>query len=350
MGIAMRTKADGRGIPMHWTRGRLCVTIEFGLAGTGQPIGDGMNIDHLREFTYLAETLSFAATARHFFIGASVLSKHIAAMEDDLKVKLFNRDSRKVSLTPDGEAFYQDIVAVVDSYDRALANLEARRGNADLHLRVGYLRGAARPFLPTFVQFMEREHPEVDVDLRCMEYGELIRAHRSHNVDLIFNMDFDPEATDACDFASIYQDRLYVVVGKKHHLAKNADATVGELAGEHLLLPDDQAYPGLAQAYERIVRNSCDVSTAKRYSDVDTFYLRIAQGKYIGFSSGHNFKQFEGRAAFLPLVGVDTSYTVSAQWLKSADARIAQITTQAAAVCAEYMKSWTDGVASQSEK
>ena len=51
-----------------------------------------MNIDHLREFVYLAETLSFAATARHFFISASVLSKHVSALEDDLQVKLFVRD------------------------------------------------------------------------------------------------------------------------------------------------------------------------------------------------------------------------------------------------------------------
>ena len=50
-----------------------------------------MNIDHLREFVYLAETLSFAATARHFFISASVLSKHVSALEDDLQVKLFVR-------------------------------------------------------------------------------------------------------------------------------------------------------------------------------------------------------------------------------------------------------------------
>ena len=303
-----------------------------------------MNIDHLREFAYLAETLSFAATARHFFISASVLSKHIAAMEDDLQVKLFERGSRRVNLTEDGEAFYRDIVSVVDGYDRAVANLEARRKSVDLHLRVGYLRGAARPFLPKFVRYMEKEHPEVELDIRCMEYGELIRAHRTHNVDIIFNMDFDPEAVEACDSERIYDDRLYVVVGKKHRLAKNEDVTVGELAGMRLILPDEQEYPGLAQSYERIIRNSCDVSLAKRYKDIDTFYFRIAQDDCAGFSSGHNYRQFEGRVVFLPLRGIDTGYTVSAQWLKSCDPRIAQIAREAARVCAEYMQSWSDGV------
>ncbi|MBQ9003943.1 MAG: LysR family transcriptional regulator substrate-binding protein, partial [Eggerthellaceae bacterium] len=198
--------------------------------------------------------------------------------------------------------------------------------------------------LPKFVRYMEKEHPEVDLDLRCMEYGELIRAHRSRNVDVIVNMDFDPEAVEACDFANIYQDRLYVVVGKKHRLAKNSDVALGELAGERLLLPDEQAYPGFAQAYERIVRHSCDASLAKRYKDIDTFYLRIAQGNCIGFSSGHNYRQFEGRAVFLPLVGIDTSYTVSAQWLKGTDERIVRIAKDIADVCAEYMQSWSDGV------
>ena len=303
-----------------------------------------MNIDHLREFAYLAETLSFAATARHFFISASVLSKHVAAMEEDLQVKLFERDSRRVSLTEDGEAFYRDIVPVVDGYDRAVANLDARRKNVDLHLRVGYLRGAARPFLPKFVRFMEKEHPEVDLDLRCMEYGELIRAHRTHNVDVIFNMDFDPEAVDACDAERVYDDRLYVVVGKKHRLAKNEDVAVGELAGMRLILPDEQEYPGLAQRYEQIVRNSCDASLARRYKDIDTFFFRIAQGDSVGFSSGHNYRQFEGQAVFLRLRGIDTAYTVSAQWLKSADPRVAKVAREAARVCAEYMQGWSDGV------
>ena len=126
--------------------------------------------------------------------------------------------------------------------------------------------------------------------------------------------------------------------------AKNEDVLVGELAGTRLVLPDEQAYPGLAHRYEQIVRNSCDVSLARRYKDIDTFYLRISQGDCAGFSSGHNYRQFEGRAVFLPLRGMDTSYTVSAQWLKGADPRIVEVARDAARACAEFMQSWTDGV------
>lgn len=157
-------------------------------------------------------------------------------------------------------------------------------------------------------------------------------------------MDFDPEAVDVCDIATVYRDRLYVVMDKRHRLARRSSIAVDELAGEYLLLPDEQAYPGLAQAYERLVSYSCDVTRARRYSDIDTFYFRIVQGNCVGFSSGHNYRQFEGRAVFLPLEGVDTSYTVSAQWLKGADERVKRIATKAAHVCAEYMEGWSDGI------
>ena len=57
--------------------------------------GAGMNIERLREFSYLAETLSFSITAKHFYLSTSVLSKHIAAIEADLGVRLFERDRRR---------------------------------------------------------------------------------------------------------------------------------------------------------------------------------------------------------------------------------------------------------------
>lgn len=188
---------------------------------------------------------------------------------------------------------------------------------------------------------MEKSHPEVDLDMRCLEYGELIREHRSADVDIIFNMDFDPEAIDACDFEQIYKDELYVVVGKSHRLASFEEVSLADLSGEKFVLPDDQAYPGLAQKYEQILRGACDPSLTRRYRDIDTFYFIVAQGDFIRLSSGHNHRQFEGSAVFLFHVDVDTAYTVSAQWLKRAsDPRIAEIAKESARVCADCGYEW----------
>lgn len=67
--------------------------------------GVGMSIEPLREFSYLAETLSFSITAKHFYLSTSVLSKRIAVIEADLGVRLFERDRRRwAQAIPSGSA------------------------------------------------------------------------------------------------------------------------------------------------------------------------------------------------------------------------------------------------------
>ena len=85
--------------------------------------GGTMNIDHLREFSFLADSLNFSATAKHFFLSQSVLSKHIAAMEDELHTKLFERNSHKVSLTEQGKIFQKDAEYIVRRYENTVTHL-----------------------------------------------------------------------------------------------------------------------------------------------------------------------------------------------------------------------------------
>src|SRR5439155_23260788 len=59
----------------------------------------------LRFFCRVAETKSFAAAAYELDIVPSVLSKTIAALEEDVHFKVFNRTTRRVSLTEQGTRY-----------------------------------------------------------------------------------------------------------------------------------------------------------------------------------------------------------------------------------------------------
>lgn len=304
-----------------------------------------MNIEHLREFSYLAETLSFNITAKHFFISTSVLSKHIAAMEADLGVRLFERDRHGVELTREGLEFYEGVTCVLADYDRALERISPERMQVRKTLRVGYLRGAARPFLGRFVAFFKENYPAIDLEITSMEYRELLYEHRSHRVDVLLNMEVDPEAELACDNAYIYTDRIYAVVSKDNPLAaREGGITVDELAGSKVILPDIAAYPGYVQRCEAIVREAGDVEVCFRYKDIDTFAFYLEQGGYVGFSSGHNARTLGEHLAFVPIRNLATNYDVTARWLRVTDPELIEATRAAAAVCASYMAHWDDGV------
>ncbi len=79
-----------------------------------------MNINHLIEFIYLAETLSFKRTADYFYVSRSVISRHLAALEDMLGVKLFDRGNTSVQLTDAGRVFYQEVQPLLHAYADAV--------------------------------------------------------------------------------------------------------------------------------------------------------------------------------------------------------------------------------------
>ena len=58
-------------------------------------------------FSLLARCGSFSATARELNVGTPAVSKRLAQMEARLGVQLLNRTTRRVTVTPDGAAYYE---------------------------------------------------------------------------------------------------------------------------------------------------------------------------------------------------------------------------------------------------
>lgn len=295
--------------------------------------GVTVNIDRLKEFLFLSETLSFNATAKNFYLSQSVLSKRIAAMEEELGAKLFVRDSHHVRLTEQGAAFQHHARIILADYERALSHVRAISEDYDAFARVGYLRNASRPLLPGLVSALRKRHPRVSVSLTCMEYGELHHALATRRIDAALTLDLDPALRDRYRVLPLYRDRFYAVVGQGHPLAsgrENGDALhLSDLVGQRLLLPDPEDYPGMSAFLDGALGAVGLEQPREFYSDVDTLFLRLASEDLVGFSSGHNLPSFGDQARFLPVEDAPTSYSVCALIDPSLAAEAADALTEA---------------------
>ena len=96
-----------------------------------------MELRHLRYFVTVAEELNFGRAAERLHIAGPSLSQQIKALEADLKVRLFDRDRRSVTLTPSGAALLPHARALIDQAD------ELRRRAVGLvasePVRIGYV-------------------------------------------------------------------------------------------------------------------------------------------------------------------------------------------------------------------
>ena len=272
-----------------------------------------MNIDYLKEFVFLVESLSFRRTADHFYVSRSVISRHIAALEEAVGVRLLNRDNRGVELTEAGRVFAREAKAVLRDWDVALDRVRAVGDGGKKIVRIGYLRNAARPVLVSFVRHMAAASPDLHLSLICMEHSDLLRAIGEHAVDVAIGVNVSPRLSHNYRSTLIYEDRFSVVCAKDHPLAaKGGKVALEDLRGQKLLLPDSYVYGGLSDYIEGLVDGKTLLAAQSFYRDVDMLYLKVQTESYVAFSSGMNNAMFGDQLAVLHITDADTSFSVSA--------------------------------------
>ena len=129
----------------------------------------------INEFVAVAETQSFSLAAKNLNISTAQVSRQISALEKRLKVKLFYRTTRKVSLTQEAQLFYQHCRHLLDSLDtaeQAISNLQSSpQGKIKLTVPVTYGEQKILPLVNDFVAL----HNEIEVTTELT----------NHRVDLI---------------------------------------------------------------------------------------------------------------------------------------------------------------------
>jgi LysR family hydrogen peroxide-inducible transcriptional activator len=92
------------------------------LSGTGVVI---MRLEQISLFREVAEQKSFTLAAKRLYVSQPSVSQQIATLERELGFRLFERNSKKVVLTPAGDFFYEAVACELEGLREAIA--QARR-------------------------------------------------------------------------------------------------------------------------------------------------------------------------------------------------------------------------------
>jgi len=111
---------------------------------------------------------SFAAAARELDVSPPAVTQLIAALERDLGVSLLRRNSRRISLTPDGEMFLPVCANAIADLDAAVARLSATRPRASGKVLVGMARIVGQYVAPFLADFLSR-NPGITLDVRVAQ-------------------------------------------------------------------------------------------------------------------------------------------------------------------------------------
>jgi DNA-binding transcriptional LysR family regulator len=189
-----------------------------------------MELRHLRYFVAVAEELSFTAAAARLHMSQPPLSQQIRDLELELQADLFRRTSRRVELTPAGQAFLQRARSILIQVDQAAAEARAiglgSIGTLDIGMTGSILLGPLAPLLASYSE----KHSKVDVRLHEMSPLDQIAAIHARRVDVSFLRSplNDPDLVTEL----AWPERVGVALPTTHPLAMREHLNLVELSDE----------------------------------------------------------------------------------------------------------------------
>lgn len=151
---------------------------------TGRPTEGWMDLQALRYVVTLAEELHFGRAARAHYISPQPFGQRVQKLERELGLRLFDRTSRRVVVTPAGERFVERARLVLSELDGLRNDAAPRLRAADRVLRVGVLGFGAGDHWPALRAAVAAQHPELAMEFRDLDLVDQYDAVRRGEVDV----------------------------------------------------------------------------------------------------------------------------------------------------------------------
>ncbi|MEL6338309.1 MAG: LysR family transcriptional regulator [Myxococcota bacterium] len=146
----------------------------------------------LASFMRTAELGSFAAAAKALGVSPAAVGQNVKRMEEDYGVKLFNRTTRKMSLTPEGVLLFQRAREPLRELDALDSLMDESKGIVSGPLRLTAPKHfACHTLMPLIVEFCD-EHPGVEVDL---DSSDIVRDFVDDPIDVAFRIGKPADST-----------------------------------------------------------------------------------------------------------------------------------------------------------
>ncbi len=239
-----------------------------------------MDAQKLTYFLAAAHTQNFRKAAELCYVAQPVLSRQIAALEQELGVELFTRQSRRVTLTSAGTAFIPHARDILERMQAARHSMAARRNQAGGVLNVGCIEPLSDTLLPPAFALFQGRFPTAHVNVTVSGTEELFGLVEEGRLELgLFGL--APERMRPQPFLvvhELYRDRLALLVAADHPLAREARPVgVAQLFVERLALLNQRF--AMRRILERIfAQHSRELNPVLNIDNVATLKLIVQHG------------------------------------------------------------------------
>jgi DNA-binding transcriptional LysR family regulator len=268
----------------------------------GYSFGNDMELKHLRAAVAVADHLHFGRAAAALGIAQPPLSQTVKALETELGVSLFERDTRNVRLTQAGETFVAGARTALSIVDRVSRKAQAvGRGDAG-DLSIGMVGSAVQHPLPMIIREFRARYPAVTMTFSVLPTMVQVERLRTAVLDVGLLRPPLPGPAGDLELVPVSREPLVAVLPSDHRLARRQHIHVRSLAGEPFVRFPRELGPGLYDEITALCRHGTFIpEVAQQAAQMQTIVGLVAAGCGVSIVPGSVAAQARPEVVFMPL-------------------------------------------------
>jgi len=193
-----------------------------------------MTLTELKYVVALAQERHFGRAAQKCFVTQPTLSLALAKLEDELDLKLFERNKSEVIVTPRGQAVVDQARRVLDEVGKLQHIAKGSRNQLAGALRIGVIPTIGPYLLPDLVPILKKRAPAMPLVIEENLTGNLAPMLREGELDVVIIA--LPFAIAGVKTQVLYEEPFSVVVPEDHRWSARKTVKPAELTEENLLM------------------------------------------------------------------------------------------------------------------
>ncbi len=196
-----------------------------------------MTITQLKYCIVVAEHRNFTTAAEHAFVTQPTLSMQIQKLEQELGVKIFDRNQKPIGITPVGEKIIIQAKLIVAESERMLDVVDQEKGLIGGTFKLGIIPTIMPTLLPMFLQTVLKAYPELKLEIEEMSTQQIIEQLKKGTLDA--GIAATPLAMEEITEKPLYYEPFMVYAPAHSPLSKEKVIAPQMLKNERILLLQD---------------------------------------------------------------------------------------------------------------
>ncbi|WP_341284477.1 LysR family transcriptional regulator [Priestia megaterium] len=195
----------------------------------------------------VAEVKSFTKAADALALTQSAVSHAITNLESEFGFLLVNRNRSGITLTTEGETMLLAIRKVLQENEKVHQEAASLLGLAKGTIKIGIFKSVSTKWLPEIIRLMEKNYPEIQIQLKEGDYLEIDQWLLSGEIDCGF---INITHSSQFHIISLKKDRLLCVVSDQSALYHQKTVSFEDLEKEPFIMPTYGGYHDIKQLFE----------------------------------------------------------------------------------------------------